>query len=71
MTEYCKPYDAKMGKTIDVVKADFAIEDSYISEITMKIGYKGDYERATLKISDVGETEIDTTELDEYLSKCK
>lgn len=24
MSEYCKAYDAKMGKTIDVVKADFA-----------------------------------------------
>ena len=24
MTEYCKPYDQKMGKTIDVVKSDFA-----------------------------------------------
>lgn len=24
MNEYCKPYDAKMGKTVEVVKADFA-----------------------------------------------
>ena len=24
MTEYCKPYDEKMGKTIEVVKGDFA-----------------------------------------------
>lgn len=24
MNEYCKPYDAKMGKTIEVVKSDFA-----------------------------------------------
>ena len=24
MSEYCKPYDTKMGKTIEVVKADFA-----------------------------------------------
>ena len=24
MSDYCKSYDAKMGKTIDVVKADFA-----------------------------------------------
>ena len=24
MTEYCKAYDQKMGKTIDVVKSDFS-----------------------------------------------
>lgn len=52
-------------------RAEISIENDYIKEANVKIG-KGSFSlRYKLEISDVGSTQIDTDELQEYLDKCK
>ena len=53
------------------VKCEVVIEDDYISEASLRFSGDGWSEKLKVEISDVGETDLDEDELEEYLDECE